>query len=150
MSSRWVGGQCLCGAVAFELDCAAVLLFNNCYCKACQRNSGADFVSQLQLPRSGFRWLRGESTIRSFESSPGVHRAFCAVCGSRLPMTTLEGDVVPVPVGLLDVDPGLRPEVNIFLESRAEWAPVEDGIRGVSGRGTPEFWAEFMASEGRV
>ena len=94
-----VKGQCLCGEVAFELDAARIVLFNNCYCKKCQRDSGTGFVSQLQVPRENFRWLQGENTIRLFESSPGVKRAFCEVCGSRLPMNEVDGNIVPVPAG---------------------------------------------------
>ena len=142
-----VKGQCLCGEVAFELDAARIVLFNNCYCKKCQRDSGTGFVSQLQVPRENFRWLQGENTIRLFESSPGVKRAFCGVCGSRLPMTEVDGDIVPVPAGLLDGDPGLEPEVNMHLNDRAQWALVDEGIHCLADQGTPEFWAGFAEAK---
>jgi hypothetical protein len=147
MDSRMLKGQCLCGEVAFELDLAQVVLFNNCYCKRCQRNSGAAFVSQLQVPKTSFHWLQGDQSIQLYESSPGVNRAFCGVCGSRLPMTEIDGDFVPVPVGLLDEDPGLEPEVNMHLQERPSWVLVNEKIHCLNDHGSPEFWAEF--SEGK-
>jgi len=139
-----IKGRCLCGAVEFELDPKGILLFNKCYCKKCQRNSGADFVSQLQVSRNDFQWLSGKSDIRLFESSPGVSKAFCQTCGSRLPMTDVPGEIVPVPVGLLDDDPGVRPEVNMHLDSRAQWALVDEDIECLKDQGTPAFWQAFM------
>ena len=41
--------------------------------------------------------------------------------GSALPWTTKNGRWVVVPAGSLDVDPGARPERNIFWDSRAPW-----------------------------
>lgn len=142
-----IEGHCLCGAVAFGVDTRRVALFNNCYCKACQRNSGAGFVSQLQVAREGFRWLSGEDRIQLYESSPGVHRAFCKTCGSRLPMTSIPGAFVPVPAGLLDEDPGLAPEVNMHLDGRPQWAMVDEDIHCLQDQGSFEFWTEFGESK---
>jgi hypothetical protein len=142
-----IEGHCLCGRVGFAIDPKRVALFNNCYCKACQRNSGAGFVSQLQVLRDGFSWIRGEEHIQLFESSPGINRAFCSTCGSRLPMASLQGDFVPVPVGLLDEDAGLSPEVNMHLGRKARWALVDENIHCLEDQGTPEFWAGFAEAK---
>ncbi len=139
-----IKGRCLCGEVSFEIDPDGIVLFNNCYCKRCQRNSGAGFVSQIQVQRSKFRWLTGEACIKLFESSPGVNRGFCGICGSRTPMTEIPGDFVPVPVGLLDDDPGRMPQVNMHLGDKAHWAIVDEDIDCLEGQGSPEFWEEFM------
>lgn len=142
-----IEGHCLCGGIVFEIDPKRVVLFNNCYCKACQRNSGAGFVSQMQVEREGFRWLLGEKHVQLYESSPGINRAFCGTCGSRLPMTSIPGAFVPIPVGLLDEDPGLTPEVNMHLEARANWALVDENIHCLQDQGSPEFWARFGESK---
>lgn len=139
-----IKGRCLCEDVVFEIDPEGIVLFNNCYCKKCQRNSGVGFVSQLQVVRSHFRWLSGEGNMQLFESSPGVHRAFCGKCGSRIPMTEVPGKFIPVPVGLLDEDPGVDPEVNMHLEAKAGWALVDEGIDCLEDQGSPEFWESFM------
>jgi ADP-ribosyl-[dinitrogen reductase] hydrolase len=143
MSNYKLTGHCLFGEISFEVDTAQAVLFNNCYCKSCQRNSVAGFVSQLQIPRTGFRWLKGESSIRLYESSPGVNRAFYSVCGSRLPLTEVPGDYVLVPVGLLNEDPNLKPEINMFMKERASWALLDEKIPCLQDHGSAEFWTEY-------
>lgn len=144
-----IEGQCLCGEVTFELDPNRVVLFNNCYCRKCQRNSGTGFVSQLQVEREAFNWLQGKHKVQLFESSPGVNRAFCGQCGSRLPMTEVEGNYVPVPVGLLNDEFDHKPEVNMHLNDKAGWALVDESIHCLADQGTQEFWATFAEAKQR-
>ena len=138
-----IEGNCLCGGVRFRIDPSEILLFNNCYCKRCQRESGAGFVSQLQVPVEHFQWLEGKELIQRYESSPGLHRAFCRICGSRVPITN-DRDIVPVHAGGLNDNPGVLPEVNIHLQSKAEWAIHDSGIACVADQGSTEFWTELM------
>ena len=139
-----IKGQCLCGEVRFEIDPDGIVLFNNCYCKKCQRNSGAGFVSQIQVLRDKFRWLNGEGNLQFYESSPGVKRGFCGSCGSRSPMTEVPGAFIPVPVGLLDDGLDRMPEVNMHLRSKAPWALVDEDIDCLEDQGSSEFWESFM------
>ena len=141
-----IKGMCLCGQVAFEIDPSEIALFNNCYCKKCQQHSGTGFVSQLQVKKNGFHWLHGEDQIKSYESSPGVYRAFCTKCGSRLPMSK-QDNFVPVPAGLLLEDPGCSPAVNMHLASKSAWALVDDSIHCLNDQGSKEFWTSFMESK---
>jgi hypothetical protein len=64
-------------------------------------------------------------------------------------MTEVDGDIVPVPAGLLDEDPGLEPEVNMHLNDRAKWALVDEQIHCLLDQGAPEFWAEFAEAKRR-
>ena len=141
--SKWVEGACLCGGIVFRIDPARIDLFNNCYCKNCQRNSGAGFVSQLQIPREHFEWMQGENLINQFESTPGVFRSFCSVCGSRVP-TTDDRDHVPVPAGLLNEPIDRKPDVNMHLASKPDWALVDEDIACTDGQGSMAFWKELM------
>jgi hypothetical protein len=59
-------------------------------------------------------------------------------------MTEVPGKFIPVPVGLLDEDPGVDPEVNMHLEAKAGWALVDEGIDCLEDQGSPEFWESFM------
>lgn len=59
-------------------------------------------------------------------------------------MTEVPGDFIPVPVGLLDNDPGLLPEVNMYLRAREPWSLVDEDIDCLEGRGSPQFWEDFM------
>jgi len=57
---------------------------------------------------------------------PGAKRfavSFCTQCGSRVPHKITTTENVLIPAGLLEGDPGIRPDSNIFWGSRAEWCP---------------------------
>lgn len=76
-------GSCLCGAVAYAVDAPAGRIVH-CHCRTCRKAHGAAFSSVMRVPRSAFRWVRGEDGLRHFESSPGKWRRFCGACGSQI------------------------------------------------------------------
>ena len=76
-------GSCLCGSIAYEVD-APPGWIAHCHCKTCRKAHGTAFTSVMMVPRSSFRWIRGEEFLSSFESSPGNFRQFCSRCGSQL------------------------------------------------------------------
>jgi hypothetical protein len=139
-----IQGSCLCGGIRFEIDESRIHLINNCYCVNCRKVSGAAYGTFVQMPGSGFRWISGEELVATFESSPGNHRAFCKVCGSRAPQSRDFSEYATVPAGSLDGDPGVKPHVNMFTASKAAWHTIEDSLPSVPDRGTPEFWTPLL------
>ena len=119
-----VKGSCLCGSVRFEIR-PPVSGFRYCHCGRCRKATGSAHAANIFLPESQFRWLAGESLIKRF-NLPGAKRfavCFCTQCGSRVPhKIPITGNVL-IPAGLLESDPGVRPDSNIFWGSRAKWCP---------------------------
>jgi hypothetical protein len=119
-------GGCLCGAVRFELT-APFASAGYCHCTHCQRRTGTGSSANGRVPQEGFRLLRGEQQLRSFQPPTGVPKLFCATCGSALfsgePLTDRE---VAVRLGALDDDPAVRPQYRQFVDSAASWEPVPD------------------------
>jgi hypothetical protein len=140
-----IQGSCLCGALRFEIDETRIIVINNCHCSLCRKVSGAAFGTFVQLPASGFRWLAGEDRLATFESSPGNPRAFCMVCGSRAPQSADWKAHVTVPAGMLDGDPKMRPEINIFTASKAPWYSITDSLPCIADRGTEAEWRAVIA-----
>ena len=138
-----ISGSCLCGDVAFEIDESGIIMSNNCFCTNCRKVSGAGYGTFLQLKPSCFRWTSDPSKVATYESSPGIHRAFCPRCGSRAPHGQLP--VVGVPAGALDSDPGVRPEVAFYAESMAPWCVAEVTGKAYAQAPPPEFLDEFMS-----
>jgi hypothetical protein len=66
------------------------------------------------------------------------------VCGSRLPSSANSDELVAVPAGLLDGDPGVKPEINIHVESAASWHSMDESMASVEGQGSGVFWREYM------
>jgi len=140
-----VQGSCLCGGVRFEIDERAIQVINNCHCANCRKVSGAAFGTFVHVPRSAFRWLTGVELVAAYESSPGIERAFCKVCGSRMPQSPDWERHVIVPAGVLDEDPGMKPEINIFTKSKAPWYTIADGLPSIADIGTEEQWRTLIA-----
>jgi hypothetical protein len=120
----------------------------------CRKQHGTAFQTWLGAPAKGFRFVRGAETVRGYESSPGGVRSFCPRCGSVVP-TPPTGDRVFVPAGLLDGDPGARPEIHLFVGSKAVWHEIADSLPRAEAY--PPGWGEAApyerrtdATEGRV
>ncbi len=121
-------GSCLCGAVGFVLT-TPPLAMGNCHCGRCRKHHGTAFATFVEIAREGFQLLRGAEQIRSFASSPGVERRFCAHCGSKLLFVMHDyPHRLWVAAGALDDEPALQPEYHIFVGSKASWFVIDDEL----------------------
>ncbi len=123
-----IRGSCLCGAVAFEAENPSG--FRHCHCSRCRRSRGAAFASNMFVKRADFRWVRGEDLVANYRL-PGSQRfgnAFCRSCGSTMPRLVPVLDVMLIPAGSLDTDPGIRPAHHIFVGSKAAWHEITDDL----------------------
>lgn len=121
-----VRGSCLCGGVRFELG--EVRLVTLCHCSMCRKSGGAPFEVAAVVPVEDYRLAEGAERIESYESSPGMRRTFCRVCGSRTTFEAPDGAHVLVPAGLLDDDPVARPALHMFVGSKAPWWEIRDDL----------------------
>ncbi len=119
-------GSCLCGDVAWEGSGTGDMV-HHCHCSMCRKTSGAAFGTFGGFPAADFRFTRGEAGIRRYPSSPGGVRAFCGRCGSAVPGQPFE-DLIFVPFGNLEGDPGGRPMAHIFVTSKAPWYEIADDL----------------------
>lgn len=121
-----IKGSCLCGGVRFEIDAARSLTF--CHCSNCRKLSGAAFASYVHVDADKFRFVSGEELIQRFESAPGSFRNFCRVCSSTVPGKAAYLKTVSIPAGLFDDDPGVRPKLHVFVNSKAPWWEITDSL----------------------
>ncbi|MGP0090877.1 MAG: GFA family protein [Xanthobacteraceae bacterium] len=131
-------GSCLCGGICYEIS-GKLYAAVNCHCSMCRKAQGAAFRSRAKVLAADFRFTAGEQLLTFFESSPGSHRGFCRVCGSPM-LTKFDTDptVFGLPLGALDDDPGIRPEMHVYVASKAPWFAITDDL--------PQF-AELPQSE---
>ena len=119
-------GSCLCGTVKFSVSDKASNM-THCHCSMCRKIHGSLFATYYSS--SDLSFSAGEEAVETYESSPGFMRSFCNQCGSTLPDRSTQGDgEVYVPAGLMDDDPGIRPEAHIFTESKAECYHITDKL----------------------
>jgi hypothetical protein len=121
-------GSCLCGGIRYEIS-GELHDALNCHCSMCRKAQGAAFRSRARVRSADFRLLRGDDLLTFFASSPGNYRGFCRVCGS--PMLSKFDDnpsVLSLPLGALDDDPGIRPQMHVFVSSKAPWFAITDDL----------------------
>ncbi|ASC72938.1 Putative glutathione-dependent formaldehyde-activating enzyme [Halomicronema hongdechloris C2206] len=121
-----LGGSCLCKAVSYEIT-GPLGPTGHCHCSICRKAHGAAFVTWTLINSEQFRWTSGLELVQGYESSPGRQRCFCRQCGSHL-VSTEAGNVTEVVLATIDGDPGVRPEEHIFVDSKAPWYEITDGL----------------------
>jgi hypothetical protein len=98
-----------------------------CHCHDCRRSSGAPVSLFAGYRDEQVEWERGEPKV--YESSPGIRRSFCAVCGTPLSYEDerLPGEVY-IPTGVFD-DPGaFEPEVHDWVSQELGWLDIRDDL----------------------
>jgi hypothetical protein len=124
-----VGGACLCGKVAFEVD-LPFIKFVRCHCSRCRKATGSAFASNAYVSPEAFRWIVGEDQVARFDlpQARSFSTSFCRCCGSPLPHATRSGREMIIPAGSLVDDPGVAPAIEACWLSRARWLSDATGL----------------------
>lgn len=127
-------GTCACGAVRFRVT----LPFETagyCHCTRCQRRTGTTSSVNGRVPAEGFEVVAGADSIRTWRPPEGQPKSFCAHCGGPLFSGDPErGPTVGVRLGLIEGDPGIRPEWRQWVSSALPWDSIpDDGLPRFDG-----------------
>lgn len=118
-------GGCACDAVRYRVegDMRPVVA---CHCSQCRKaftNYGA-----FSAARRGDLSIENMEEVTWFESSPGVRRGFCRRCGGALFWDRAGNDFVSLSAGSLDQPSGLRQVRHIFMDDKADFYEIGDGL----------------------
>lgn len=121
-----IEGGCLCGKVRYQVDGP---LFNadHCHCSMCRRQHGAAFATYAEFDPGHFKWISGADLVKEYQVPAGGGWCFCSECGSTLAGTD-NGRITTVALGTVAGDPGVRPELHIFVSSKARWHEICDDL----------------------
>ena len=125
-SGRVAEGGCRCGAVRLRASGGPFTVVY-CYCVDCRRSSGAP-VSLFAGYETGRVDLDREAT-RSYSSSRGVIRSFCAACGTPVSYEDrrLEGEIY-LHVGIFDDPERFEPEAHNWVSQKPLWLKISDDL----------------------
>jgi hypothetical protein len=122
-------GECLCGAVKYEIHRT---LYNviNCHCNKCRRIHGhiSAYTSSKRedlklVVQSGLKWYRSVK-----DETPNVYRGFCKECGCSL-FWDAKGDVnIYISAGTLDQPTGLKTIGHIWLDQIGDYYELTDNL----------------------
>ena len=134
MKNSAVLGGCLCGSIRYEIR-APLANVENCHCSMCRKAHGAAFGTYARVQKTDFVLVSGAEDIASYQSSPEVTRTFCRRCGSTLQfIRSTRPNTFALALGTLDDDPGVHPSMHIYIESKAPWLDINDGLPQHVGR----------------
>ena len=128
-------GKCLCGNVKFEIS-EKIRNFYQCHCSLCRKATGASANTATFVQGNAFRWISGQSDIKSYKKPSGYRSDFCSVCGSLVPNSLRDSGMVWVPAGLLNEPVASKVSVHLHIESAAIWE--QDAVECVRLDGGPE------------
>lgn len=132
-STTWPGG-CLCGAITFHVE-LPVTACVHCHCTMCQRSNGAGHVTWIALPSDQFSIDDGEDLLVRYASSEHGSRSFCKKCGSALLCQIDERpNEVDIPLANLSPGSGIKPQAHIYVDDRARWTVIDDGLPRLGGK----------------
>jgi len=125
-------GSCLCGEVKFAVRnvCGPTEI---CHCNRCRKTSGTNSLTSVGLRTEDFSLLQGQAFIRTYAApilySPPAYLAhFCSKCGSPVPVAPKDGELMEIPLGIFDDDPGVKPDKHIFVEFVPAWDKISDNL----------------------
>ncbi len=130
MSTELTGG-CACGHVRYRIS-AQPLFTVVCYCRECQRSTGAAAAPMLAVPRAAYRLEAGTPKSRRYRADSGheVAHEFCGECGCQVSGAS-DGypDIVTVRLGSLDTPFDFQPSMQVYVASAPPWMPLPESGR---------------------
>ncbi len=127
-------GQCLCGAVKYEVDEFSPRMAH-CHCSMCRKFHGAAFATYGEADTAAFRWLQGDGDLHAYTADNGTTRRFCRHCGSSMTFSSknYSGETVEIALGTLDSNLDMSPDAHIYVESKASWSEIYDSLPQYAG-----------------
>ena len=124
-------GQCLCGAVRFELRGEPHTLYA-CHCTECQRRSGGALRLSMWVDRAAIVVTAGSTESRTFTHPSGrvKTRRVCAACETDLWSEPPDRETLAVlrPGTLLEYK-RFKPVAHMYVRSAVPWFVFPSGAR---------------------
>ena len=129
-----VQGQCLCGAIHFEIDFPARWAWHD-HSSASRQAHGAAYATYVGSWRRRFRITEGQSNITQFaDAASGTTRSFCARCGTPICYERARSPhMVNVPRALIKTRTGRQARYHIGIEQMPEWTYLGERLVPLKG-----------------
>ena len=124
---RILSATCLCGQVAFQIE-DSFLILGYCHCSECQKFSGSQCSAWGRIERAKVSIQSGGSLIKHYQKNETGRVAFCSRCGSSLYNEQINEDFLGIRLGILDDEPGAKPTLHVYCDSRAPWHEITDTL----------------------
>lgn len=127
MTDACLEGGCACGAVRYRLS-AEPIFVNQCYCRLCQRQTGAASAVNAFIETTELHHASGALTEHEFTTGSGGKQIVvrCATCGTPVwsHYSGLDRRAAAVRVGTLDDPSKVGLDALIYTRDKPEWAAL--------------------------
>lgn len=121
-------GSRLCGQVKFKVR-EFIPHTTNCFCSMCRKFHGAAYATFAVVRVQDLSLLSGKEALKKYKASNGTIRTFCGNCGSSLFYQDEKNEnLIDVALGVMDDDPELEVEANIYTAYKADWCETPSSI----------------------
>ena len=129
-----VEGQCLCGAVRFEIDYPAFWAWHD-HTRASRVAHGAAYVTYVGTWRKRFRIAAGEGDIaRHQDRANGGVRSFCRRCGTPLFYERARSaHMINIPRALFLSRTGREPRYHVGIAELQDWTYTGERLVPLKG-----------------
>ena len=129
-----VSGGCYCGKVRYRAKLVSSEI-TECHCSQCRKQSGHRYATTGT--KSGDVEIEGAENITWFRASSSAERGFCSACGSHLFWRSSTNDEMAILAASIDEPTGLRLVGHIFVEDKADYYKITDGLPQFTRYDTP-------------
>jgi hypothetical protein len=133
-SAEQARGQCVCGAVQFEIDVPAVWAWHD-HSAASRHAQGCAYATYVGSWKSRFRVLQGAEHLHRYEDpTNGTARSFCSRCGAPVMYERPRAPkMVNVPRALFSERTGREPRYHMALHEQADWTWAGEALSPLRG-----------------
>lgn len=124
---KYLTGSCLCGKVEIQVPDKFEFI-GYCHCSECRKWSGSAFAAGGLVEIEDFKITSGDGFVSHYHKSEETDLGFCSNCGSSLFSKKLKRGKYIVRLGVLNGNPTQRPDVHIFVASKAPWFEITDHL----------------------
>lgn len=138
-------GQCLCGAVRYEVR-GRPFLIAACHCTDCQKRTSSAFSMNMPVRKEDFALTAGDvlDVVRTAPSGSTTIHGYCGTCHSRIySKPSAMPNQVSVRPGTLDDTGWVEPTVHIYTRSAMPGA-VPSGATAFET--DPPDWMPFVTA----
>lgn len=128
-TSQSYTGQCLCGSIKYVVTTIEPRMAH-CHCIMCRKFHGAAFSTFGEAKVENFKWLEGESLLKTYLAPNGTQRKFCSQCGSSMIFNPANdtGEIIEFAMGTLDSVVPNKPDAHVFTHYKANWYDITDSL----------------------
>lgn len=126
-----ITGECFCGEIKYKID-GGLHDARSCHCSRCRKAFSSQASAYALVKEGEFEWVCGEELLTSYIGEHGFGLQFCSKCGSTL-VGVYKSHVHGVTLGCINGDPQIQLSRHIYVDSKASWELIADGVPQLDG-----------------